>query len=311
MKILVTGGAGYIGSILVPKLLQKGHEVCVFDNFMYQQTPLLDVCSQKNLQIVRGDVRDEKLLKQLCTKQDVILPLACLTGVPACNRDPQGALQINQEAVINIGKWKSKDQALVYPCTNSGYGVGQDGVFCDENTPLNPISLYGKVKVAAESFLLNSGEAVTFRLATVFGISPRMRLDLLVNDFVFRAVNDKSVVLFEPHFKRNYLHVQDAADAFVFAIENYTKMKGKPFNVGLSEANLSKEELCQAIQKVVKDFKYVISHIGEDPDKRNYVISNARIEALGFKTKVSLTDGIEELVRGFNVIRKYDHTNQI
>lgn len=309
MKILVTGGAGYIGSVLVPMLLQDGHEVTVLDNLMFQQTSLLDVCHQTKFTMIRGDVRDTALLKKLVAANDVLLPLACLTGAPLCAKEPKAAVDIGRDAVIEMYKAKSSSQIMIYPCTNSGYGIGADGLECDENSPLKPISLYGKLKVEAESALLEGGEAVTFRFATVFGASPRMRLDLLVNDFTYRAVNDRFVVLFEPHFKRNYLHVRDAAGVFMHTIANYSKMKGKPYNVGLSDANISKLELCDQIKKLVPEFIYPISEIGEDPDKRNYVVSNKRIEGTGFKPKVSLQDGLKELLKTYQILRRSQYAN--
>jgi nucleoside-diphosphate-sugar epimerase len=309
MKILVTGGAGYIGSILVPMLLQKGHEVTVLDNFLYQQTSLLDCCSYKTFNIVRGDVRDERILKDLVPKFDVLLPLACLTGAPLCAREPITAKLVNFDAVKMIADLKSKAQFLVFPCTNSGYGIGQEGIHCTEETPMKPISLYGRLKVEIETYLLNRGDCVTFRFATIFGASPRMRLDLLVNDFVYRAVTDRFVVLFEPHFKRNYLHIRDAARAFIHVVENYDAMKGKPYNAGLSEANLSKWELCEVIKKHVTDFQFLVSNVGEDPDKRNYIVSNARIEATGFKTMVGMDEGIEELIKAFRIIQRNQFSN--
>ena len=309
MKILVTGGAGYIGSVLVPMMLQQGHSVTVIDNFMYGQTPLLDYCNSNELEVVRGDVRDEQLLREAIPKADAIFPLACLTGAPLCDMDQIGAQQINHDSVRFMAEHKSKDQLLIFPCTNSGYGVGQDGIFCDEKTPMRPISLYGKLKVELDRYLLDRGDCITFRFATVFGVSPRMRLDLLVNDFTYRAVVDRTVVLFEAHFKRNYLHVRDASQAFLHALENYQTMVGEPYNVGLSEANLSKNELCEAIQRQVPEFRYVISEIGKDPDQRNYIVSNAKIEATGFKTQVGLDDGIQELVKGFQIVRRNQYAN--
>jgi nucleoside-diphosphate-sugar epimerase len=309
MKVLVTGGAGYIGAVLVPQLLAEGFHVTVLDNFMYQQTPLLEVCYHPHLEIIRGDVRDSALLRRLVTQNDVLIPLACLTGAPACAKDPHAAVAIGKDAVIEMSKLKSAQQMLIYPCTNSGYGIGNDGAECDEDSPLKPISLYGRLKVEAESALLESGQAVTYRFATVFGSSPRMRLDLLVNDFTYRAVNDRFVVLFEPHFKRNYLHVRDAAGVFLHSIKNYRQMKGKPYNVGLSSANLSKLELCQSIQKLLPGFQFPISDVGEDPDKRNYVISNRRIEATGFQTKVTLEEGVRELIKCYQILKRVDYAN--
>ena len=308
MKILVTGGAGYIGSILVPKLLGEGHEVTVIDSFIYQQTPLLECCCNPRLTILRGDVRDARLLKDLVSKADAILPLACLTGAPLCARDPIAATAINRDVIKAIVDMKSPRQMLIYPCTNSGYGIGQTGIECDEETPLRPVSLYGQLKVEAESYALEHG-CLTFRFATVFGASPRMRLDLLVNDFTYRAVNDGFVVLFEAHFKRNYLHVQDAAAAFMHSLKNYETMKGRPYNVGLSEANLSKLELCQAIQRHVPRFTFPISELGKDPDQRNYIVSNARIEATGFKPAVGLDAGLRELLKAYQVIRRQQFSN--
>lgn len=309
MKILVTGGAGYIGSLLVPKLLSLGHHVSVIDNLMYNQTPLLDCCADPSFEFIRGDVRQETLLKPLVQKADVIIPLACMVGAPLCDREPWAAQFINSDVIRNMYNWKSKDQMMIYPCTNSGYGVGQDGIHCDENTPLNPISTYGKVKVEAEKHLLDGGNAITFRLATVFGSSPRMRLDLLVNDFVYRAYNDGFIVLFEHNFKRNYLHVRDAVNAFIHAIEHYDRMKGLPYNVGLSDANLSKLELCEQIQKHISKFRVMISDIGEDPDKRNYIISNQRIEATGFKPQHSLDSGIIELKKTYAILKRNQFAN--
>lgn len=309
MRVLVTGGAGYIGSVLTPLLLNEGYSVTVVDNFLYHQTSLLDVCWNPKLRVVRGDVRDAAVMKPLIAEHDVLLPLACLTGAPACAKDPQAAVQIGRDAVVEMYEAKSVNQIMIYPCTNSGYGIGQDGIECSEESPLKPISLYGRLKVEAESALLQGGEAVTFRFATVFGASPRMRLDLLVNDFVYRAVNDRFVVLFEPHFKRNFLHVRDAALAFMHTIKNYAAMKGRAFNVGLSDANISKLELCQSIQREISGFQFPISEVGEDPDKRNYIVSNKRIETTGYKPKVSLNAGIQELIKCYQVLKRTDHSN--
>jgi len=309
MKILVTGGAGYIGSIAVPQLLKAGHEVVVLDSFMYGQTSLLDCCIDEKLMVIRGDARDGDLVKELVAKVDAIIPLACLVGAPICKRVPDEARAINLDAVKMVVDMSSKDQLIVSPTTNSGYGVGQDGVYCTEETPMNPVSLYGRLKVELEEHLLGSGHAVSFRLATVFGTSPRMRLDLLVNDFTYRAVTDRSVVLFESHFKRNYLHVRDVARAFMHGLDNFDSMKGQAYNVGLSEANLSKRELCEEIKKQVPDFHFTESEIGKDPDQRNYIVSNEKIENTGFKTQVTIQQGIADLIKGYQVIRRNQYAN--
>ena len=309
-KILVTGGAGYIGSILVPDLLRAGHEVTVVDNFLYNQTPLLDVCNYPTLTLIRGDARDEDVIKKHSAGKDFIIPLACIVGASACDHDTTAARSVNLEAIRLVLKLRDSSQKIVFPNTNSGYGRMAEGVaFCDETSVLDPVSLYGKLKVQAEEEILAAGNSVVFRLATVFGISPRMRLDLLVNDFTYRAVTDGALVLFEAHFKRNYIHVRDVARAFMHAMDNFEAMKGEVYNVGLSDANLSKAELCAEIKKQVPRFTFIESAIGEDPDKRNYVISNAKIEKTGFKTAVSLTDGIAELVKGYTIIRQNNFTN--
>lgn len=309
MRILVTGGAGYIGSVLVPMLLAEGHSVTVLDNFMYSQTSLLDCCWNDRLAVVRGDVRNRDTLSKLVSKADAIFTLACLVGAPSCANDPQAAKAVNFEAVKSILGMMSAQQRLIFPSTNSGYGLGQADICCDESTPLRPISLYGQLKVDLESILLEKGNCVTFRFATLFGISPRMRLDLLVNDFTYRAVTDRCVVLFEPHFKRNYLHVRDAGRAFMHAFNNYDRMKGQPYNVGLSDANLSKLELCEIIRKHVPDFHFVTAEFAKDPDQRNYIVSNERIEATGFKPSVDLDTGIDELVKGYAIIRRNQFSN--
>ena len=309
-KILVTGGAGYIGSILVPELLRAGHEVTVIDNFLYNQTSLLDVCNFKTLTVIRGDARDEALVTKHIAGKDFIIPLACIVGAPACDADPVAARTINLEAVQMILRLRKPDQKIIFPNTNSGYGRMAEGVaYCDEKSPLDPISLYGKLKVQAELEILQAGNAITLRLATVFGASPRMRVDLLVNDFVYRALFDRTAVLFEAHFKRNYIHVRDVVRAFMHAMENFETMKNEAYNVGLSDANLSKSELCAEIKKQLPKFVYVESPIGEDPDKRNYIVSNDKIEKTGFKPHYSLQDGIAELVKAYQAAQRNDFTN--
>ena len=309
MKILVTGGAGYIGSILVPQLLQIGYEVIVVDNFMYRQTSLLNCCNDKNLVVINGDSRNKKLIAEQIKKVDVILPLACLTGAPLCAKDPLGAKSTNFDAINMLLELRSKNQWIIFPTTNSGYGVGEKGKLCTEETPLRPVSSYGKLKVEVEKILLSNENTITLRYATVFGISPRMRLDLLVNDFTYRALNDRYLVLFEASFKRNYLHVRDAARAFMFCLENFESMKGEPYNVGLSDTNLSKFELCQEIQKFIPNFYFIESPIGEDIDKRDYIVSHTKIETKGFDTKISLKSGIEELIKGYQIIKRNQYSN--
>lgn len=304
MNILVTGGAGYIGSVLVPALLANGDRVIVLDSFLYRQASLLDCCADPNLSIIRGDVRNQPLLERLVQKADAVIPLACLTGAPICERDPTTAKAVNFEAIKTIAAALRPQQMMVFPSTNSGYGVGAEDVFCDEDSPLRPVSQYGRLKTEIESFLLDRGNCVTFRFATLFGVSPRMRLDLLVNDFTYRAVTDRFIVLFESHFKRNYLHVRDAARVFLHVLQNYDRIKGRPYNVGLSDANLSKWELCEKIKKHVPEFHFSMAEVGKDPDQRNYVVSNARIESTGFRPAYGIDDGIRELIRGYEVIRR-------
>ncbi len=307
--ILVTGGAGYIGSILVPELLNLGYRVTVLDNFMYDQNSLAHVCSNPNFKIVNGDVRIESVLTPLLKEADVVIPLAAMVGAPLCNKDPVGATSINKDSVFMLLKKVSKNQRILMPTTNSAYGTGADNHLFTEESPLNPISLYAKDKVFVEQELMKFENAISYRLATVFGMSPRMRIDLIVNDFVYRAFNDKAVVLFEQHFKRNFIHVRDVVSAFIHGITNFDKMKNQIYNVGLSDANISKLELCQHIQKYIPAFVYVEAPIGKDPDQRNYIVSNDKIEKTGFKPKVSLDLGIQELIKGFTMIRNRKYGN--
>jgi nucleoside-diphosphate-sugar epimerase len=309
MKILVIGAAGYIGSVLTLELLKQNHEVIAIDSFMYNQSSLLDCCHYKTLKVIRGDARDEKLIAQYIKDVDFIIPLACIVSATACDRDPVAARSINLDAIKLILRLRQPNQKIIFPNTNSGYGIGQKDIHCDENTPLNPISFYGNLKVEAEKAILEAGNAITFRLATVFGVSPRMRLDLLVNDFVFRAINDRFIVLFESHFKRNYIHVRDVARAFIYAMNNFESMKNQIYNVGLSDANLDKLELCEEIKKQLPDFYFTEAKIGEDIDKRNYIVSNKKIEGMGFKPEISLQEGITELIKGYQIIKRNQFSN--
>lgn len=308
-NILVTGGAGYLGSILVLELLRLGHKVTVLDNFMFGQNSLLECCAYENFTVKKGDARDEEVLKPLLKNVDYIIPLAALVGAPLCNRDKIGTVTTNRDAIASLAKLTSKEQRIIMPTTNSGYGIGQKDIYCTEETPLNPISLYGGMKVEAEKIVLNRGNSISLRLATVFGMSPRMRIDLLVNDFTYRAVMDRFVVVFEGHFKRNYIHVRDVARAFIHAIDNFDTMKNEPYNVGLSDANLSKLELCAKIKEQVADFVFLEAPIGEDPDKRDYIVSNEKIERTGFKPVYSLEMGIKELIKGYSIITNGKYSN--
>jgi nucleoside-diphosphate-sugar epimerase len=309
MRILVTGGAGYIGSILVPTLLDRGHEVTVLDNFSRGTTELALCCRYPGFNPVRGDARDERVLDELVPKADAIVPLAALVGAPLCNEDQIGAKSINQDAVVALTKRVTKSQMVVIPTTNSGYGVGEAGKFCTEETPMRPISLYGVTKVEAEKAVLERADGVSLRLATVFGMSPRMRIDLLVNDFTWRAVTDRAVMIFEGHFKRNYIHIRDVVKGFEHAIANFATMRGQAYNLGLSSANLSKLELCAVIKKQLPNFVYLEAPIGEDPDKRDYIVSNEKLERTGWAPNWTLDAGIAELIRGYRMIRNSRYAN--
>lgn len=309
MKIVITGGAGYLGSILTPELLKLGHEVTVIDAFIFRQTSLSDCCGYDTFSVIRGDCRQEKLMRRITADADLVIPLAALVGAPLCNRDESGAISTNQGAVEMLCQILRPEQKIIYPTTNSGYGIGEKGKFCTEETALNPISLYGVTKVRAEEAVLKRANSLTFRLATVFGMSPRMRLDLLVNDFVYRAVHDRAILIFEGHFQRNYIHVRDVARVFIHAINNFETMQGRAYNVGLEDANLSKLELCAEIKKQLPEFVYVEAPIGEDPDKRDYIVSNQRILKTGFQPEWNLERGIRELIKGFTILRNSAYAN--
>ncbi|APT30121.1 NAD-dependent epimerase/dehydratase family protein [Methylobacterium sp. NPDC097178] len=309
MRILITGGAGYIGTILVPMLLERGHHVTVLDTFKSGGPDLSSACQYDAFEPIKGDARDTRILDDLIPKHDVLIPLAALVGAPLCKEDAIGATTLNRDAVIALVQRAGGEQRIVYPTTNSGYGVGEAGKFCTEESPLRPISLYGTTKVEAETAVLDSGRGVSLRLATVFGMAPRMRLDLLVNDFTHRAVTDRALLVFEGHFKRNYIHIRDVAKGFIHAIDNYDRMRGEAYNLGLSSANLSKLELCARIKAHVPNFVYVEAPIGEDPDKRDYIVSNAKLEATGWFPDFDLDRGIKELIKGFRMIRNSRFAN--
>lgn len=309
LNILVTGGSGYLGSTMVPELLADGHDVTVLDNFMFKQHALGHVCHMENFQVIRGDIRDRDTMKKAMKKADVIIPLAALVGAPLCSADPIGATTINKDAIYMMLEMAGKDQWILMPTTNSAYGTGDENNFCTEESELRPISQYAIEKVEIEKTLLENPNTISFRLATVFGMSPRMRIDLLVNDFTYRAVYDRTVVLFESHFKRNYIHVRDVMRVFKHAMANFDAMKGNIYNVGLSEANLSKRELCERIQKHVPHFVFVEAKVGKDPDQRNYIVSNEKIEATGWKPAHSLDSGIQELIKGYTMIKNTRHGN--
>jgi nucleoside-diphosphate-sugar epimerase len=303
MKILITGGAGYLGSVITGVMLNAGYGVTILDKLLFNQTSLLQYTSNPNFKFIYGDVRNVTELEKLCNEHDVIIPLAAVVGFPACASDPKLAKEINFDQIVNIVKFTNgKNKKILYPNTNSGYGLGTGQMECDEESPLTPISVYGQTKCEAENFLRTSTDSIIFRLATVFGVSSRMRTDLLVNDFVYKSITDKYIVVFEKSFKRNFIHVEDVASAFLFMLKNYETYKGEVFNVGLSDANLNKQELLEKIQKYVKDFAVVYDDYYQDPDKRNYIVSNKKIETTGWKPQWSLDMGIKQLIQGYQMI---------
>lgn len=302
VNVLITGGAGYLGAILCEHLLGSGYQVTVVDNLAFGQHSLMQFCENKNFDFIFGDARDESLIRDALKSADVVIPLAAVVGAPACSRCPWDAESVNLGAIQMLNRLRSPRQLILYPTTNSGYGSKSGDVFCTEETPLEPISIYGRTKVEAEQELLQSPNVVTLRLATVFGVSPRMRLDLLVNHFVLSAVKDGYLVIFEKDFKRNYIHIRDVADCFIHCIRNSEKMAGRPYNVGLDQANLSKEELALKIKEYVPGFYIHFGEIGSDPDKRNYIVSNQRLREYGFEARRSLDDGIKELLKAYRML---------
>ena len=298
-KILITGGAGYIGSKLATRLLNMKYEVTILDNLMFVDDSLNHLFAKKNFRFFKGDTNNKKFVKKHLKNKDIIVPLAALVGAPLCEKFKKLAIETNLNAIEYLVKNLKNNQKIIYPTSNSGYGIGEKNKYCDEKSPLNPISLYGKTKSEAEKKVLNFKNSVCFRLATIFGYSYRMRTDLLVNNFVFRAIKEKKLSLFQPHFRRNYIHVEDVVSAFIFAIENFPKVKGEIFNLGLSSANLTKLQLAKRIKKQLPDLKIKTVHNKKDPDQRDYFVSNKKIEKLGFKAKVSIDDGIKELISIF------------
>jgi nucleoside-diphosphate-sugar epimerase len=300
--VLVTGGAGYLGSILCEHLLRAEYRVTVLDSLLYGQSSLFHLCAHPDFDFVRGDVRDEETVKPLVQKADVLIPLAAVVGAPACQQDPWLARSVNLEAVSLLNRLRSPRQLVVFPNTNSGYGASSGETFCTEESPLRPISLYGQTKVKAEEILLQSGNAIVLRLATVFGMSPRLRLDLLVNHFVYAALKERYLVIFEKDFKRNYVHIRDVADCFLYCLGHAPRMIGKPFNLGLDAANLSKAELAEKIKTHISDFYIHYAEVGSDPDRRNYIVSNRRLQDAGFAARRSLDEGIQELMKGYRMM---------
>lgn len=302
-RVLITGGAGYIGSVLCSYLLTRGCFVTALDNLNFKQPSLMPCFSDKSFRFVHGDVCNEELIREEIKKADVIIPLAAIVGTPACDREPFLATAINRDSILLVLKHTSRSQQILFPNTNCVYGH-QDSDYCTENTPLNPLSLYGKLKVECEARLLESGRAVSFRLATVFGVSPRMRIDSLVNDFTYRACKDRFIVLFEETFKRSFIHVRDVANSFFFAMERFDQMKGQAYNLGLSSANLNKRELCEKIKTFVPEFYIHSAGVGKDLDKRDYFVCNEKLEKLGWQPLISLEQGIQEIVAAFPVIQQ-------
>jgi nucleoside-diphosphate-sugar epimerase len=302
LRILITGGAGYLGSILCEHLLNAAYEITVIDRLIYGQHSLFHLCNNPRLNFVLGDVRDEAVVRRLIKDADVILPLAAIVGAPACDRDPLFAQSVNLDAVRMLNRLRSPNQLIIFPTTNSGYGTKSNETHCTEDTPLEPISLYGQTKVMAEAELLETPNTISLRLATLFGMSPRLRLDLLVNHFTYAATTDGYIVIFQKDFKRNYIHLRDVADCFIHCIKNAKRMTGKPYNVGLDSANLSKAELAMKVKEYVPNFYIHFSEVGSDPDKRNYVVSSDRLRRAGFEARRSLDQGIQELLKGYRML---------
>lgn len=308
-RVLVTGGAGYLGSVLCERLLEEGYHVTALDNLMYGVPSLLHLCPSPRFEFVLGDVRGQDLLARCLSKADVVIPLAAVVGAPACDRDPWLARSVNLEAVRLLNRLRSPAQLLVFPTTNSGYGTRSGDLLCTEETPVQPISLYGRTKAEAEQELLMAPNVISLRLATVFGISPRMRLDLLVNHFVYAAVARGYLVIFEKDFKRNFVHIRDVADCFLHCLAHAGAMAGRPYNVGLDSANLSKAELAARVAEHVPHLSIHFAETGSDPDRRNYIVSSRRLREAGFEARRSLEEGIRELLKGYRMMARGAYGN--
>jgi len=303
-KILITGGGGYVGSMLTTVLVNLGHQVSVIDLMKYDKGSLNHLYYHKNFKLIQKDIRDAKLMKRLIRKNEYIIPLAALVGAPLCDKNRKEAVSINYKSIKSLVSLSSKKNKIIFLTTNSGYGVGEKNKFCDENSPLRPISLYGRTKCDAEKEVMKFKNCICFRLATVFGFSYRMRTDLLVNNFVYNAMKTKKLTIFEPHFRRNFIHIRDVVSAIVYSINNFQKLRSNVYNLGLSSANISKLMLAKKIRKQMKNLKVKIVKNKKDPDKRDYFVSNRKIEKKGFKAKILLETGIEELITLFQVDKK-------
>ena len=305
-NVLITGGAGYIGSVLAPHLLELGYNVTVLDNIRYNQSSLFGICYHPQFNFINGDVRDKDILSYAVNNADIIIPLAASVGAPECSADPIYAQQVNVDAMRTLAGLVRDDQKVLYPNTNSGYGIGEKTDFCTEESALNPISLYGRTKVESEKILLSETNAISFRLATVFGPSSKMRVDLLVNNFTYKALNDGVLVLFEQNFRRNYIHVLDVAKGFIHGIENFDSMKGQAYNMGLSSANLTKRQLAEKIKEHIPKMEIISADFSQDPDKRDYIVSNEKLESTGWQPTQTLDDGIDQLIKLYTMIKSAD-----
>jgi len=308
-KILITGGAGYIGSKLATKLLNLNFKVTVLDLLKFSGTSLNHLYKYNNFIFIKGDVRNKRLIKKLIKSNDFIIPLAALVGAPLCEKNKKEAIAVNLESVKFIMSKVKKNNKIIYLTTNSGYGIGKKNKYCDEKSPLNPISLYGRTKVEAEKIVMNHKNSIGFRLATVFGHSYRMRTDLLVNNFVYRAVKFRRIKIFEPHFRRNYIHIDDVVDGIIYSINNFNKLKSQIYNLGLSSANLTKIMLAKKIKNQLPKLKINIIKNIKDPDQRDYYVSNKKIEKKGFIAQIKIEDGIKELINIFTYSKEKINNN--